>query len=132
MKTPQTMTRFSASLSGMTPAATLSVTALATAAWAGPNICTACVAPLIVTLVMSTVAGLQTRFGVSTASRFEWPGLLVGQGVGEGHPHRAVLVADQQIDVRDLVAVADQRFTDVHRHGRFSLGVAGLLCVGTT
>ena len=48
----------------MTPAATLSATALATAAWAGPNICTACLAPLMVTLVISTVAGLQIRLGV--------------------------------------------------------------------
>ena len=92
----------------MTPSATLSATALATAAWAGPNICTACFAPLIVTLVIITVAGLQIRFGVSTASRLVWPARLVGQGVGEGRADRAVLRADQQVDVGDLVAVADQ------------------------
>ena len=116
MNTPQTMTRSSACSLGMTPSATLSATALATAAWAGPNICTACGRPLIVTLVISTVAGLQIRFGARTASRLEWPLRLVGQGVGEGRPHRAVLGADQQIDVGHLVAVADQRFADEHRH----------------
>src|SRR5947209_890582 len=70
MNTPHTTTRSSTCDRGMTPSATQSVTALATAACAGPNICTACGAPLIVTLVMRTVAGLQTRFGVSTASKF--------------------------------------------------------------
>ena len=56
MKTPQTMTRSSALFFGMTPASTESATALPTAAWAGPNICTACFIPLIVTFVTSTVA----------------------------------------------------------------------------
>ena len=36
---------------GITPLDTESTTARATAAWAGPNICTACLAPLIVTLL---------------------------------------------------------------------------------
>ena len=71
MNTPQTITRFSASLFGITPAATLSATALATAAWAGPNICTACFAPLMVTFVIITVAGFTATLGASTASRFE-------------------------------------------------------------
>ena len=75
MNTPHTITRFSQSLFGITPAATLSATAFATAAWAGPNICTACLAPLMVTFVIITVAGLTARFGVRTASRFEWPSL---------------------------------------------------------
>ena len=59
MKTPTMATRFSASLLGMTPSATLSSTAMPTAFWAGPNICTAWLAPLIVTLVISKAAGLQ-------------------------------------------------------------------------
>jgi len=58
---------------GMIPCSTESATALATAACAGPNICTACVAPLMVTLVISTVAGLTARFGVRTASKLLWP-----------------------------------------------------------
>src|SRR2546423_12276775 len=73
MKTPQTMTRFSASDLGMMPSATLSATALATAAWAGPNIWTAWPAPLMVTLVIRTVAGLQMRLGSRTASRLLCP-----------------------------------------------------------
>src|SRR5579875_147369 len=73
MKTPATMTRLSASCLEMVPAATQSATALATAFWAGPNICAAWPMPLIVTLVMSTVAGLQTRFGVSTANKLVCP-----------------------------------------------------------
>src|SRR5215831_11576941 len=86
MKTPQTMTRLSASLLGMTPEATQSVTALATAAWAGPNICTAWAAPLIVTLVINTVAGLHTRFGVNTASRFEWPAFWLARALAKAMP----------------------------------------------
>src|SRR5204863_1482702 len=52
----------------MTPDSTESTTARATAAWAGPNICTACVAPLMVTLLKSKVSGLAGRFGVTSAS----------------------------------------------------------------
>ena len=59
------------------PSATLSATALATACWAGPNICTACLAPLIVTLLNITVAGLQSRFGATTASSDVKPSLLL-------------------------------------------------------
>ena len=47
-----------------------------TACWAGPNICRACLAPLIVTLLNSTVAGLQSRFGATTASSDVKPSLL--------------------------------------------------------
>ena len=42
------------------------------------------------------------------------PGRLVRQGVGEGDADRAVLLADQEVDVGDLVALADQCFADVH------------------
>ena len=42
----------------MTPLSTESTTARATAAWAGPNIWTACLAPLIVTLLKSSGVGL--------------------------------------------------------------------------
>src|SRR3954452_12665051 len=73
MKTPQTMTRSSAAEDGMVPSARQSATALATAYWAGPNIWTACFIPLIVTLVIITVAGLASRLGSRTASRLEWP-----------------------------------------------------------
>src|SRR5262249_4478614 len=45
------------------------------------------------------------------------PGRLVGPGVGERGPDGAVLVADQEVDVGDFVAVADQGFTDEHGHG---------------
>ena len=75
MNTPQTITRCSASAFGITPLATLSATALATAACAGPNICTACLAPLMVTFVIMTVAGFTARFGVRTARRLECPSL---------------------------------------------------------
>src|SRR5579883_1745040 len=57
----------------MVPSITLSVTARATAAWAGPNIWSTCFDPLIVTLVTITVAGLQTMFGETTASRLVCP-----------------------------------------------------------
>src|SRR5262245_13281098 len=86
MKTPQTMTRFSASDLGMTPSATLSATALATAAWAGPNICTAWLAPLIETLVIRTVAGLQRRLGSRTASRLLCPWLWLARALANAVP----------------------------------------------
>src|SRR5262249_45341865 len=56
------------------------------AAWAGPNMWTACVAPLIVTLVIRTVAGLQMMFGVMTASRFECPWLWLTRAVANAVP----------------------------------------------
>src|SRR5215470_13916087 len=61
----------------MTPSATLSATALATACCAGPNICTACLAPLIVTLLNKIVGGLHNRFGATTASNVLNPSLLL-------------------------------------------------------
>ena len=57
----------------MTPSRTESTTARATAACAGPNICTAWVAPFIVTLLDMIVSGLAGRFGATTASRFVKP-----------------------------------------------------------
>src|ERR1700677_304460 len=77
MNTPTQMKISSASSAGITPSATLSATALATAYCAGPNICTACLAPLIVTLLNITVEGLVSRFGVSTASNEVKPSLLL-------------------------------------------------------
>src|SRR5262245_12358094 len=76
MNTPTQQNRSSASDSGITPSATLSATALATACCAGPNICTACLAPLIVTLLNSTVEGLQAKFGATSASSEVKPSLL--------------------------------------------------------
>src|SRR5262245_64001767 len=73
MNTPAQMKRSSASSAGMMPSATLSCTALATANCAGPNICTACLAPLMVTLLNSTVLGLQGRLGAITASKVVKP-----------------------------------------------------------
>ena len=63
---------------GITPEATLSITARATAACAGPNICTACLAPLIVTLLNRMVFGLQARLGAITAKRAVKPALKAG------------------------------------------------------
>src|SRR5215217_9624970 len=60
----------------MTPLSTESTTARATAACAGPNICTACLAPLMVTLLNRMVSGLAGRFGATTASRVVKPSLL--------------------------------------------------------
>jgi hypothetical protein len=61
---------------------------------------------------MSTVAGLQIRFG----QQVRMTGLLVGQRVGERVADGAILVADQHVDVSDLVAIAHQGFADVHGH----------------
>src|SRR5258708_39975643 len=100
MNTPQMMTRFSAWLVGMTPATTLSATARPTAAWAGPNICTACFRPLMVTLVISTVAGLQGQFGAMSASRVLWPGGRGGGGAGKAIAARAALLPEGRGDLR--------------------------------
>src|SRR5260370_38411844 len=60
----------------MTPEDTLSTTGRATAACAGPNIWTACVAFLIVTLLKSSVSGLAARLGVTTARSLVKPSVL--------------------------------------------------------
>ena len=72
--------------------------------------------PLIVTLVIITVAGFTARFGVSTASRFVWPSLCRARALANAVAHGAVLGADQQIDVGDFVAFAGQGFADEHGH----------------
>ena len=41
---------------------------------------------------------------------------LTSQGIGEGVPDGTLLIADQEVNVGDLVTVAGQRFSDVHRH----------------
>ena len=96
----------------MTPLSTESTTARATAACAGPNICTACFAPLIVTLLNRIVSGLAGRFGVTTASSVVKPSLLFVSALQNAVAGRARLGADDQVDVRDFVAVADQRLTE--------------------
>src|SRR5258706_14283835 len=91
MNTP-TMTHRSSALSfGMTPLSTESTTARATAACAGPNIWTACLAPLIVTLLNRIVSGLAGRFGGTTARRGVKPALLFVRGVQNAAPAGAVL-----------------------------------------
>src|SRR5213596_3090906 len=55
---------------------TLSTTARATAACAGPNIWTACVAFLMVTLLKRRVSGFAGRLGVTTASSLVKPSVL--------------------------------------------------------
>src|SRR6187399_1328446 len=70
----------------MVPFATESTTARATAAWAGPNIWTACLAPLIVTLLKRTVSGLQGRFGATTARSVVNPSLLLARAFTNAAP----------------------------------------------
>src|SRR4051812_493463 len=77
MNTPTHRNRSSASSAGIVPSSTLSATASATACCAGPNICTACFAPLIVTLLKRIVFGLASRFGATTASSDVKPSLLL-------------------------------------------------------
>src|SRR6266576_3962560 len=70
----------------MTPLSTESTTARATAAWAGPNICTACLAPLIVTLLKRIVSGFAARFGATTASSVVKPSLLFVSALQKAAP----------------------------------------------
>src|SRR5881394_1374783 len=60
----------------MMPDDTLSTTARATAACAGPNIWTACVAFFMVTLLKRRVSGFAGRLGVTTASSLVKPSVL--------------------------------------------------------
>jgi len=103
---------------------------LATAYCAGPNIWTTCFIPLIVTLVMSTVAGLQTRFGSRTARRLVCPSDCLASALAKAMPTGPRLRPDQQVDVGDLVPLAHEGFADVERdvgHRRSSPG----RCVGS-
>src|SRR5262245_58278811 len=86
MNTPTSMHRSSARPCGITPASTESTTARATAACAGPNICTACFAPLIVTLLNRSVSGLAGRFGDTTASSVVNPSLLFASALQKAAP----------------------------------------------
>src|SRR4051812_6262748 len=70
----------------MTPASTESTTARATAACAGPNIWTACLAPLMVTLLNMIVSGFAGRFGATTASRVVKPSLLLVSALQNAAP----------------------------------------------
>src|SRR5438034_7421494 len=69
----------------MMPEDTLSTTARATAACAGPNICTACVAFLMVTLLKRSVSGFAGRLGVTTASSLVKPSVLFANVRSEEH-----------------------------------------------
>src|SRR3954454_18653070 len=86
MKTPTMMQRSSIWSWLMTPSRTESTTARATAACAGPNIWTACVAPLIVTLLDITVSGFAGRFGATTARRFVWPSFWLMKASANASP----------------------------------------------
>src|SRR3954451_24808903 len=86
MKTPTTMQRSSTWFSGMMPSRTESTTARATAACAGPNIWTAWVSPLIVTLFAMSVSGLAGRFGATTARRFVCPSFWLRSAVAKAWP----------------------------------------------
>ncbi len=83
MNTPTQKNRSSAWSSGMTPSATESATALATPCCAGPNICTACLAFLMVTLLNMTVLGFTSRFGATTASSEVKPSLLLTRALAK-------------------------------------------------
>src|SRR4051795_7064883 len=86
MNTPTMMQRSSMSPSARTPSRTESTTARATAAWAGPNICTACVAPLIVTLLDMIVSGFAGRFGATTARRLVCPSFWLTREFANASP----------------------------------------------
>src|SRR4051812_31723058 len=86
MNTPTMMQRSSTSPSPITPSRTESTTARATAAWAGPNICTACVAPLIVTLLDMIVSGFAGRFGATTARRLVCPSFWLTRECANASP----------------------------------------------
>src|SRR3954454_14421839 len=86
MKTPTMMHRSSTCASEITPSRTESTTARATPACAGPNIWTAWVAPLIVTLLAMRVSGFAGRFGATTARRFVCPSFWFSRAAANAWP----------------------------------------------
>ncbi len=67
---------------------------------------------MIVTLLNMTVAGLVSRLGATTASSAVKPSLLLHQRIGERGLGGAAARPDEQIDMGDFVAFADQRFAN--------------------
>ncbi len=43
---------------------------------------------------------------------------LTRQGVGKRDPYRTVFAADQQINVSDLITIAHQGLSNIHRHDK--------------
>jgi len=64
--------------------------------------------------------GLDGQIGREDGEEIRVAFALTRQSVGEGVADRAVLAADEQINVRDLVAFADQCLADVHGHESIS------------
>ena len=104
----------SASSTGITPSATESATALATPCCAGPNICTACLAPLIVTLLNRIVLRLAQQVRRDDRQQRREAVLVVDQRIGEGELGRRAARTHDQVDMRNFIAVADQRLADQH------------------
>ena len=68
--------------------------------------------------------GLGDRLGVSTASRLVCPADWLASALANAVPTGPVLLPIKQVDVGDLVALADEGLADVHHdvagHGRLS------------
>ena len=113
MNTPTQMKRSSASSAGITPSATLSATALATAYCAGPNICTACLSILDRDFGNHDRRRLGQEVRGQHGEQRSEPVLVVGQAMDpEGRFGRTAARSNEQIDMRDFVAVANQRLSD--------------------
>ena len=68
----------------------------------------------MVTLLNITVLGLHGRLGAITASREVKPSLLLVSALQNAVSTALPRGPIKQVDMRDFVAVADQRFTDHH------------------
>ena len=68
----------------------------------------------MVTLLNSTVAGLVSRFGATTASSDVKPSLLLVSALANADSDGAAARTDDQVDVGNFVAVSDERFADHH------------------
>src|SRR5229473_3575506 len=73
--------RSSASSALMMPSATASATPPATPAWAAPQVRSPCWESAIAALFTNRVSGLTGRFGRSTVTKAEWPGLGMASAV---------------------------------------------------
>lgn len=64
---------------------------------------------------------LDRQVGRQHGQQVTVPLLLISQRICERSPDGTVFVADQQIDVRNFVAVTGKRFSNIERHRQYSI-----------
>ena len=98
----------------MTPLSTESTTARATAAWAGPKHLHRLLRALNRYLVEEERIGLARQVRTHHCQQSREPILVIRQRVAERRLCSRTARSDDEVDVRDLVAVADERLANHH------------------